>query len=95
MNLQLLLGVWAAVFLAWATVSLMRHQVGKREDDHIHFNDGEQQLLAAQSMVAHKLDVLDRWKGALMILMVVIGLLAGAYFVWQVWQQSTSTIQLS
>ena len=95
MNLQLLLGIQAALFLAWATVSLMRHQLGKREDDHIHFNEGEQQMLIAQSAIAHKLDVLDRWKSAMLVLTIAFALFIGAYYVWQIWQQSTSTIQLS
>ena len=95
MNLQLLLGVQAALFLAWATVSLMRHQLGKQEDDHIHFNEAEQQMLVAQSAVAHKLDVLDRWKNATLIANLVMALLIGAMYVWQIWQRSTSTIQLS
>ena len=95
MNLQLLLGIQAALFLAWATVSLMRHQLGKREDDHIHFNEGEQQMLLTQSAIAHKLDVLDRWKSATLILTIVFALFLGAYYVWHIWEQSARTVQFS
>ena len=90
MNMQLLLGIWGAVLAAYATVSVMRWSVGKREDDHLHVLDAEQQLVATQSSVAHKLDVLDRWKTALIVLLVLVGLLVGAAQVWTVWQHSST-----
>ena len=63
MNMQLLLALWAAIFAAaLAIVVLMRWKLGRREDDHLHFADSEQQLVAVQANIAHKLDVLDRWK---------------------------------
>ena len=94
MNMQLLLGVWAAIFAAYVSVAVMRWNLGKREDDHLHVLDSEQ-LISSQTAIAHKLDVLDRWKTALLILTIVSAIAIGALQVWLVWQQSSSTPQFS
>jgi hypothetical protein len=88
--MQLLLGLWAAVIVAYMSVLVMRWIVGKREDDHLHVMDSEQALVS-QSAVAHKLDVLDRWKATLLILTVLVGIIIGALHVYNTWQ-ATSTI---
>ena len=94
MNMQLLLGVWAAIFIAYVSVAVMRWNLGKREDDHLHVTDSEQ-LISSQTAIAHKLDVLDRWKTALLILTIVSAFAIGAFQVWLVWQESISTPQFS
>jgi hypothetical protein len=94
MNMQLLLGVWAAILAAYVSVAIMRWNLGKREDDHLHVLDSEQ-LIASQATIAHKLDVLDRWKTALLVLTIVSALAIGALQVWRVWQESGSTAQFS
>jgi hypothetical protein len=95
MNMQLLLGAWAALFCAYAIVAIMRWNLGKREDDHLHFSDTEQQLVVMQSTIAHKLDVLDRWKTALLVLTVVSAVLIGSFYVYQSWQATSTSVQVS
>jgi H+/gluconate symporter-like permease len=95
MNLQLLFGIWVAILAAYATVAFMRWHLGRREDDHLHFAESEQQLVVTQSSIAHKLDVLDRWKTALLVLTIVSGLIVGALHVYSAWQTTSSTVQLS
>jgi hypothetical protein len=90
MNMQLLLGLWAAVLAAYATVTIMRWNLGKREDDHLHVLDSEQQLISTQTSIAHKLDVLDRWKTALLVLVILLALLIGAFQIWRVWSESST-----
>jgi hypothetical protein len=90
MNMQLLLGIWAASLAAYVTVAVMRWHFGKREDDHLHVLDGDQQVLSAQNAIAHKLDVLDRWKTALLVLVILFAVLIGAVQVWNVWQTSST-----
>lgn len=90
MNMQLLLAVWGAILAGYVMVLVMRHQLGKREDDHLHVADGEQQLISAQNEIAHKLDVLDRWKTALLVLFILFGLFVAAVQVWRVWQAQSS-----
>ena len=94
MNTQLMIGVWVAVFAAYAIVALMRWNLGRREDDHLHFADSEQQLVAVQANIAHKLDVLDRWKTGLLILTVVTAVLIGALHIYMSWQATTSRIEV-
>lgn len=94
MNMQLLLGVWAAIFVAYLSVAVMRWNLGKREDDHLHVLDSEQ-LISSQTAIAHKLDVLDRWKTGLLLLTIAGAFAIGALQVWRVWQESGSTAQFS
>jgi hypothetical protein len=91
MNLQLFVSIWAAIFAAYAIVVLMRWKVGRREDDHLHFADSEQQLVAVQASIAHKLDVLDRWKTALLTLTIVSAVILGGVYVYLSWQASSTT----
>jgi hypothetical protein len=91
MNLNILLVAWGLVLLALATLTLVRYNLGRREDDHLHFSDSERQLVAVQATYAHKLDVLDRWKTGLIILAVVSGLLILGYHAYTVWQQGART----
>ena len=93
MNMQLLLGIWVAIFAAYATVAVMRWNLGKREDDHMHFADSEQQLVAKQVSIAHKLDVLDRWKAALLTLTILSGILIGALHIYL--QATSRAVRLS
>jgi hypothetical protein len=92
MNLTVLLVAWGLVLLALAAVTAVRHNAAKREDDHLHFSDSDQQLVAVQATAAHRLDVLDRWKTGLIILAVVSGLLILAYHAYTVWEQGARTI---
>jgi hypothetical protein len=95
MNMQFAYITWAVVFIAYATVALMRWSVARREDDHLHFADSEQQLLASQTSLAHKLDVLDRWKTLLLVATLVLGVVIGATHAYMVWQQSSSAVRMS
>ena len=91
MNMQLLFGVWAAIFAAYAIVALMRWNLGRREDDHLHFADGEQQLVNTQSGIAHKLAVLDRWKAVLLTATIVLAIIIGAIHFYMVWSSSSTS----
>jgi len=95
MNMQLLFGLWAAVFVSYVGVVVFRRAVATREDDHLHVLDSESQMIAMQTSVAHKLDVLDRWKLTLLVLTLVLGLLIAVLQVWTVWQTSSATPQFS
>ena len=92
MNTQLLMAFWVAIFAAYAIVVLMRWNLGRREDDHLHFADSEQQLVAVQANIAHRLDVLDRWKARLLIVTIAAAILLGALHVYSSWHATTSTI---
>ena len=94
MNMQLLLGAWTALLCAYAIVAVMRWNLGRREDDHLHFSDAEQQLVVTQTTIAHKLDVLDRWSKALLTLTIVSGVVIGALYVYLEWQATSSSVRV-
>ena len=95
MNMELVYVAWGVVFAAYAAIALTRWGVGKREDDHLHFRESEQQLVSNQAGIAHKLDVLDRWKTALLVGTVLLGLAIGAIQAYVVWQQSATAVRMS
>lgn len=95
MNWQLSLGLWGALFLAYLTVTIMRWSLGRQEDDNLHVSDYEQQLVAVQSTLGHKLDVLDRWKTILLTLVIISAVILGALQVYYYWVQTSTTPQFS
>jgi hypothetical protein len=94
MNMQLLLGAWAALFCAYVVVAAMRWNLGRQEDDHLHFSDSEQQLVVTQSAIAHKLEVLDRWNKALLTLTIVSAAVIGAVYAYVSWEATRTTVRV-
>jgi hypothetical protein len=86
MNIFVLLSAWLLVLAAFAAVAVLRWQLGRREDDHLHFGATDGQLVNTQVSIAHKLDVLDRWKSALLVLTILTGLAIAAIHAYNVWQ---------
>ena len=86
--LLVLWGVFAAGVLA---LIVWRKAVGRSEDDTLHVLHAE--ALPRQAAVAHKLEVIDRWGKMLTIITVVYGILLGAFFMYQTWVQTSTTIQ--
>jgi hypothetical protein len=93
MNMQLLLAVWVAIFAAYTIVVAMRWKLGRREDDHLHFAESEQQMVTTQASIAHKLDVLDRWKAVLLTVTIVSAIALGLLQLYRTWQANSITIQ--
>ncbi len=94
MNMQLLLGAWVALLCSYAIVAVMRWNLSKREDDHLHFSDSEQQLVATQATIAHRLEVLDRWNTILLTLTIVSAVLIGALYVYLSWEATRTTVRV-
>ena len=95
MNMQLLLAIWCVIAAAYAIVVLLRWQLGRREDDHLHFADSEQQMVATQTTIAHKLDVLDRWKTGLLALTILWALFMGALHAYNSWQAASTKVLIN
>jgi hypothetical protein len=94
MNMQLLLGAWAVLLCAYGIVAVMRWNLGRREDDHLHFSDSEQQLVATQTTIAHRLEVLDRWSTILLIVTIVSAVVIGGLYVYLSWDATRTTVQV-
>jgi hypothetical protein len=90
MNMTLLAGIWAAVFVSYVVVQILRSYNGREEDDNLHVLEGER-VIAHQAEVAHRLDVLDRWKTILLVVAVVYGLALGAFHLYTVWVDGSAT----
>jgi hypothetical protein len=85
MNVTSVLAISAVLLAAFAAVTGLRWSLGKREDDHLHFSEREQPLVSAQVSMAHKLDVLDRWRTILLIATVLAGIAAFGLHVYNMW----------
>lgn len=91
MNLTLLVGVWLALFASLLLVTILRWSAGRHEDDHLHVMDGDRQLLTQQAEMAHRLDVLDRWKAILLAVVIGYGLFVAAVHLYQIWQSGLTS----
>jgi sterol desaturase/sphingolipid hydroxylase (fatty acid hydroxylase superfamily) len=89
MNVISVLALSAILLVAFAVVTGLRWSLGKREDDHLHYSDREQQLVTAQVSIAHKLDVLDRWKTALLIATILAGVAAIGLHTYNMWMSGS------
>jgi hypothetical protein len=94
MQMQLLVVAWATLLCAYAIVAVMRWSLSRREDDHLHFSDSEQQLVATQTNIAHKLDMLDKWNRILLTVTIVSGIVIGLLYIYVEWQATRSTVRL-
>ena len=81
-----LISGWMFVVFAYAVVSILHYAASRREDDHIHFRESETQAVTLQSAIAHRIDVLEKWRKGLMTLLVVYGLAILALYVNEQWQ---------
>jgi hypothetical protein len=82
MNLGVLFAPWSVLFAAFVAVSLMKWSIGQREDDHLHVLDTDKDLVGVQADVAHKLDVLDRWKRVLLVANVLFAFAIAAWHMY-------------
>jgi len=89
MNISLLPFLYPWVVLALAGVGLVvwRKVIASHEDDNLHVLDGGG---ADQTVVAHKLDQIDKWGKILTVIAVVYGVILGAAYAYQAWVQASS-----
>jgi hypothetical protein len=87
MDVYLVSALCLLFFAGYAAVAMMRWSLGRREDDHLHYSDREQPLIAAQAAMARKLDVLDRWKSLLLAGTILVGLAAIALHMYNMWSK--------
>lgn len=88
-DLRLLLGLWALLAVAVIVLIIWRKSVARGEDDNVHLLHPES--APQQALVAHKLEVIDKWGKIVTAVTIACGVLIAALFVYQTWVQ-TSTI---
>jgi hypothetical protein len=94
MNINLLpfTVLWMILTSVVVGLALFRKWIAKDEDESIHVSDFETGLVAQQVMVAHKLDVIDRWGKTLTAVALAYGFIVGAAYLYQSWLASTSDL---
>ncbi|MGD0869603.1 MAG: hypothetical protein ABSB88_08640 [Bryobacteraceae bacterium] len=90
MNISLLPFLYFWIVLALAVIGLLvwRKVVASHEDDNLHVLDGGG---ADQTVVAHKLDQIDKWGKILTVIALVYGVILGAAYAYQAWIQTSQS----
>jgi ABC-type transport system involved in cytochrome c biogenesis permease subunit len=90
MKISLLPFLYPWVLLALAVIGLLvwRKAVASHEDDNLHVLDGGG---ADQTVVAHKLDQIDKWGKILTVIALVYGVILGAAYAYQAWIQTSQS----
>ena len=73
--LETLLAISVLALFVW------RKTVSRNEDDNLHLLHGAS-VVPEQAVVAHKLDVIDKWGKILTLTTVGVGLVVGAAYVY-------------
>jgi hypothetical protein len=89
----MLLASWGILGVTVLSLAAYRSQLGRREDDRIHFTDREAALVNQQNQFAHRIDIIEKWGKTLTVLLVLYGIALGGYYVYTLFQlQATRTI---
>ena len=90
MNISLLPFLYTWIVLALAVIGLLvwRKAIASHEDDNLHVLDGGG---ADQTVVAHKLDQIDKWGKTLTVIALVYGLILAVAYAYQAWIQTSQT----
>ncbi|MCX6633210.1 MAG: hypothetical protein NTW28_36910 [Candidatus Solibacter sp.] len=78
-NLLPLLVIWIALALVVLALFLWRQMIARSEDDSLHVMHG---TLTQQTSLAQKLDAIDKWGKPLTVVVVVLGLLIAAAYIY-------------
>lgn len=76
---------WGALAVFILGLAIYRRVIADREDDLLHVRDDEAQLIGQQGVVAHKLQVIDKWGKILTTVAFVAGMVIAGFFVYGSW----------
>jgi len=77
--------LWMLLAVVVVALILYRRWIAKDEEDSIHVLDSDAGQVAQQTVVAEKLDVIDRWGKTLTVVVLVYGLAISSVFLYQAW----------
>jgi uncharacterized membrane protein len=72
---------------------LYRKWISKDEDDSLHVMDAETGMVAQQTVMAHKLEVIDHWGKTLTVIALLFGLAVGSGYLYQAWSASEALLR--
>jgi len=86
MNFVPFLVLWGLLAVTVLALFIWRKAVASGEDDNLHVLDGAAvEKSAAQSMIAQKLDLIDKWGKIATVVTVVYGLILGGIYMYMSW----------
>jgi len=89
--------VWAVLAIIVIAMAVYRRSLANQEDDTLHIRDDEVQMVAQQGVLAHKLEVIDRWGKILTGVAALAGVVIGGLYVYWSWLElnaSSSNLQI-
>jgi hypothetical protein len=84
--------IWAVMAAAVLALVVWRKMVASHEDDQIHVLDGGSSS-QQQTLVAAKLDQIDKWGKTLTIITLIFGVALAAVFIYQGWINSAKIVE--
>jgi hypothetical protein len=85
--------VWMLLALIVVGLIAYRMWIAKDEDDTLHVMEGDDGKVARQTVMAQKLETIDRWGMPLTAIALVYGLVMGSVYLYQVWFASESLLR--
>lgn len=85
MNMTNAVIVWIVLGVATMGLALYRKLLTLRENDTIVVEEWRTNEVAAQEVLAHKLDEIDKWGKLLTLVTVVVGIVIGAMYLYTGW----------
>jgi hypothetical protein len=89
MSLNPFLVLWGLLAVTVLALFIWRRAVASKEDDNLHVLDGAAvEKTAEQSILAQKLDLIDKWGKIATVVTVVYGLILGGVYMYLSWVQN-------
>jgi hypothetical protein len=85
MNLIPYLMIWVVLAVVVIVLAIYRKMLTSNEDDTLHVLDGDAAVVSQQTVLAKKVEMVDRWGKILTIVALIYGIVIAAgylYFTW-------------
>ena len=86
--------VWCLLALVVLSLAGYRKVIANREDDLVHLGEGDAGLIVAQKDTEERLALVDKWGKILTVVTLVLGLVIGAYYLYQGWIESAQKVHV-
>ena len=77
--------LWMLLVVVVVALIVYRKWISKDEEDSIHVMDGEAGQIMRQTVMAEKLNVIDKWGKTLTGVVLVYGLAMASIFLYNAW----------
>lgn len=84
--------VWSVLALGVIVLYAYRRAVAKQEDETLHVLDAEVAQVSQQTVVARKLEVIDRWGKLVTLLAVLYTLALVGLYIYNAWMASSRVV---